>query len=392
MMLARRASRRANAHLWIGAGVCLGLVAVLGLGYAGVGTIGLFGTETAIVMLGGASIVLAVGFVASLFSARSALRAGDEYALSLAMEASQHADELSMEQSVRYEQADHAIDELSVMSSRQANAIVAMQGVDTRHESFLASLKGREDRLEVASSALEARLANEERLERNLEKRLETLGNQEKELTQRVGRDETVSRRAFEELAAERARLSRDVQTVRAEERERKEEFEALAAEEIRLMGRVRKAEDLARGTTSSPGENYRILHPKNADKHAFGDVYPVSKVAGINASRTARLKLVGITDTEELWRANPAFIAAALHCEPKTVEYWQEKAELMAISGIGREFADILVDAGITSIQRLGKETPEKIVERMAKESGPTATAVSLRNAEKWIEAAKAR
>ena len=411
---ALKARRQVNLYAWLGTLVLLGLAASLALGAAKVSGPGIFGLNTAMAVTGAAICVLAGGLVIALFAARSALTAVDGYAEALALEASHHADTLAVSQTRRTDGQQATLDTVARTAVRNSETLLIVQAAEATDRNLLFGLQGREERLErqVAEgrrdgTALAVRVAEderttEERLEdlraavtaaRAAERRgLERAEAAERELKGHLDRLERNTHKAVVEMESERDRMRSAVSRVMAEERERKAEFEALAAEEIRLMGRVRKTENLAKGEPERMGEYYRISRPKATHHGPFGEIYAIAEVEGITAARAERLREFGLTNSEHLWRANPNFLAALLHCDAKDVQRWQEEAELMAVNGIGRERARILVEAGVTSIQKLGEQEPDGVLRMVSRHGGADADAksgVTAANVSKWIESA---
>lgn len=118
-------------------------------------------------------------------------------------------------------------------------------------------------------------------------------------------------------------------------------------------------------------------------------ETYPPSDVPGLDAEDEAVLDDMGIEDTADLWDANAMYVAGRLEAEPEEVRRWQSLARMMAIEGIDGEAAGRLAEAGVSSIEQLGHETPERLMRRM-EETGVEAT-IDPQQAHDWIEAARA-
>jgi predicted flap endonuclease-1-like 5' DNA nuclease len=126
-----------------------------------------------------------------------------------------------------------------------------------------------------------------------------------------------------------------------------------------------------------------------------FGDVHPVIDVEGIGPTIAAKLKKQGIDDTRQLWRADAKTVAAGLGLAPPIVRDWQAMAELMAVSGIGKQYAEVLVKAGYTTIAQVRRADADEVAKAVA-EAGEDLTrriqknSVTPKVAEGWIEAAR--
>jgi len=162
------------------------------------------------------------------------------------------------------------------------------------------------------------------------------------------------------------------------ESRDRRQD-ETIAALEERLAAR----------TTSRP----RVTAPKI---EPFGDVHRVVDVEGIGAHYAKALAEIGVEDTKQLWAADASYVAGHLMVATKTVENWQCMAELMAIKGIGPQYAELLLRTGIRSIEKLKHESPEHLARSVARHDGRREHRIQGNNvgektAASWIDAANA-
>lgn len=126
-----------------------------------------------------------------------------------------------------------------------------------------------------------------------------------------------------------------------------------------------------------------------------FGDIHPVIDVEGIGETFEAQLEELNILDTEQLWTAEPSAVAQELNIPEKTVRGWQAMAELMALEHVGPQYAELLVRAGITSIQELASMEPAEVHRTVqqteeAREVRIQGTPISEKHTEKWVQAAR--
>lgn len=126
-----------------------------------------------------------------------------------------------------------------------------------------------------------------------------------------------------------------------------------------------------------------------------FGDVHEVEDVEGIGEGYGRALRSVDIADTEALWNADPEAVAEELDVSPKVSRRWQAQAELMALQDVGPQYAELLVRAGITSIDELASLDPETV--EAAIEAKEDELDVSIQRGqigrstiERWIERAE--
>lgn len=162
------------------------------------------------------------------------------------------------------------------------------------------------------------------------------------------------------------------------ESRDRRQD-ETIAALEGRLAAR----------TTSRP----RVSAPK---VEPFGDVHRVVDVEGIGPHYAKALSEIGVENTRQLWNADASYVAGHLMVATKTVENWQAMCELMAIKGIGPQYAELLLRTGIRSIEKLRHETPEHLARAVGRLEGRREHRIQGNNvgektASSWIDAANA-
>jgi nucleotidyltransferase/DNA polymerase involved in DNA repair len=93
---------------------------------------------------------------------------------------------------------------------------------------------------------------------------------------------------------------------------------------------------------------------PPPTRKSPFGDISPVIDVEGVGPVFAEALKAMGIHDTRDLWQADNAAVATRVNVPVATVSKWQQMAELIAINGVGPQYAELLQRSGIGSIAEL--------------------------------------
>lgn len=158
----------------------------------------------------------------------------------------------------------------------------------------------------------------------------------------------------------------------------------------------VRRFEDLADAidhltTDRTPSPPRRV-----APEGPFGQVYEVEKIEGIGPEYTEKLLKLGIEDTRALWQANPRELTEAIDVSRKRVDRWRSMSELMAISGIGPQYAELLTRSGIGSIEDLADADPEELLEGIQAKQKKLqvriqGNIVKRPRVEGWIEDAKA-
>lgn len=97
-----------------------------------------------------------------------------------------------------------------------------------------------------------------------------------------------------------------------------------------------------------------------------FGDIHPVEDVEGIGEVYDERLDEIGVRDTRRLWAADAETVAEAVGAAPGTVRRWQRQAELMAVDGVGPQFAELLARSGVDTIADLADADADQLLERL--------------------------
>lgn len=126
-----------------------------------------------------------------------------------------------------------------------------------------------------------------------------------------------------------------------------------------------------------------------------FGDIHPVIDVEGVGDVYEKKLGAMGIVDTEQLWKADPKKVADNLDVPLKTAQKWHAMAELMALDGIGPQYAELLVRAGITSIHELANTKAEAVLDQVQQtEEGRDVriqgNQISIKYTRRWVRTAK--
>jgi predicted flap endonuclease-1-like 5' DNA nuclease len=125
---------------------------------------------------------------------------------------------------------------------------------------------------------------------------------------------------------------------------------------------------------------------------------YKIEEIEGIGPSYGAKLKAVGITDTEKLLqrcgaRKGRAEIAKETGLEEARLLKWANMADLMRVSGIGEEYSELLEAAGVDTVKELQHRNAESLVAKMAEVNAVrklTRTVPAASQVSKWVDQAK--
>jgi predicted flap endonuclease-1-like 5' DNA nuclease len=125
---------------------------------------------------------------------------------------------------------------------------------------------------------------------------------------------------------------------------------------------------------------------------------YPVEDIEGVGPAYAEALAKAGIKTTEDLLAIGAARngrgdIAAQSGLSEKLILKWVNHADLMRISGVGGEFAELLEAAGVDTVKELQHRNAENLAETMKstnEEKNLTRVVPSAETVAKWIEQAK--
>jgi predicted flap endonuclease-1-like 5' DNA nuclease len=96
------------------------------------------------------------------------------------------------------------------------------------------------------------------------------------------------------------------------------------------------------------------------------GDNHDVEDIEGIGQVYGAKLRALGIHTTARLAYEDAGSLAERMELPRRTVENWKQMAELVKVNGIGPQYAEALVRAGIEGIAELKRRSPAKIAEQV--------------------------
>lgn len=193
------------------------------------------------------------------------------------------------------------------------------------------------------------------------------------------------------------ADLARDMQAQR--DREQDEQLRQLSEMQSDMWHELEKAE---REASHAKEEAVQVRasalnrRPRATEPGPFGDIHPVIDVEGIGEVYSKGLKDIGVETTEDLWRGNATYIAGHLAIEPSEVTAWQQMAELMAVKGIGPQYAELLVRAGVDSINALRRAEAEPLFARASDVNTAGKQRIqrgrfTAKTVQAWIDAARA-
>jgi predicted flap endonuclease-1-like 5' DNA nuclease len=125
------------------------------------------------------------------------------------------------------------------------------------------------------------------------------------------------------------------------------------------------------------------------------GDNHGIEDLEGIGAVYGERLRKLGVHTTARLAYEDAGSLAERMELPRKTVEQWKHMAELIKVSGIGPQYAEALVRAGIEGIAELKRRSANAISEQVNAYLGTIdvnvlGNKITPKRVEGWQDAAK--
>lgn len=125
------------------------------------------------------------------------------------------------------------------------------------------------------------------------------------------------------------------------------------------------------------------------------GDNHPVEDLEGIGPTYGARLREAGVHTTARLTYEDSSKLAERIQVPRLTVEAWKQMAELVKVKGIGPQYAEALVRAGVAGIAELKRRSPAKMAQQIndyleTLDTNVLGNKITEKRVEGWKEAAK--
>lgn len=125
---------------------------------------------------------------------------------------------------------------------------------------------------------------------------------------------------------------------------------------------------------------------------------YKIDEVEGIGPTYAAKLKEIGIDDTDDFLKLccdakGRDEAASKTGISEKLILTWANMADLMRVNGIGKQYAEILHAAGVDTIKELRTRNAGNLAEAMKKvndEKNLANANASESTVQDWIDKAK--
>ena len=125
---------------------------------------------------------------------------------------------------------------------------------------------------------------------------------------------------------------------------------------------------------------------------------YKIDEIEGIGPAYGEKLGSAGIGTTDDLLThccdsSGRKKMAEQTGLSEKSILEWTNMADLMRVSGIGRQYAELLEAAGVDTIKELRNRNAENLAEKMAEvneQKKLTRAVPAAAQVAKWVEQAK--
>lgn len=122
-----------------------------------------------------------------------------------------------------------------------------------------------------------------------------------------------------------------------------------------------------------------------------------VSEIAGVSPDMAAKLKALGLGNSEQLLAAavtpkQRQELADKVGVPPRAVLEWANRADLARIVGVGRVYSDLLEASGVDTVAELAQRKPENLLAKMTEvaPNHPVERLPRLSDVESWVKQAK--
>jgi predicted flap endonuclease-1-like 5' DNA nuclease len=123
-----------------------------------------------------------------------------------------------------------------------------------------------------------------------------------------------------------------------------------------------------------------------------------IDQVAGISQKDATRLRKAGVRTSKGLIdagsnRKDRADLALITGLDQRDIQQWINHSDLLRVKGVGAEYAELLVTAGVDTLRDLRRRNPTALLAKIIGLNGEAKVVQRLpteARVEGWIEAAK--
>jgi predicted flap endonuclease-1-like 5' DNA nuclease len=123
-----------------------------------------------------------------------------------------------------------------------------------------------------------------------------------------------------------------------------------------------------------------------------------IDQVAGISHKNATKLRKAGVRTSKGLIEAATSRrdrldLVAATGIDQRDIQHWINHSDLLRVKGVGAEYAELLVAAGVDTLRDLRRRNPTALLAKIIGLNGDAKVVQRLPTesmVEGWIEAAK--
>lgn len=124
-----------------------------------------------------------------------------------------------------------------------------------------------------------------------------------------------------------------------------------------------------------------------------------IASIRGMGTDHAQKMKGMGITNSDSLLAkagsdSQRRQLAKDLGMEPSHLLEYVNRADLARIKGVGKQYANLLEEAGVDTVKELAHRRPDNLQQKLsevASSRGVAKRPPTLREVESWVEQAKA-
>jgi predicted flap endonuclease-1-like 5' DNA nuclease len=126
---------------------------------------------------------------------------------------------------------------------------------------------------------------------------------------------------------------------------------------------------------------------------------YKVAEIEGIGDVYSAKLEQAGIKMVNDILEKGKSVkgrkaLAESTGIDAKLILKWVNMADLFRVTGIGKEYSELLEKAGVDTVKELRNRNPANLLAKLEEANSSARQLVralpSLKSVESWIETAK--
>ena len=113
-------------------------------------------------------------------------------------------------------------------------------------------------------------------------------------------------------------------------------------------------------------------------------EVEPIEGIGPVYATKLAKAGIISLMD---LWMGSTVIISNRTGIDTELIVRWQKMADISRVDGVGMQYAELVVSAGIDTVQRLASSEVDEVTKRIEKAMKKYPAMVRRKPGKKTIE-----